>query len=143
MAIGAIAYISYIFIDFIDVKYNILPSVTAVEKIIEERGVMASWHPEGIDALVIGGSNAMYGLSAEILSDQLGISFLNLTLISEGHNEKNYYYFLQNTLSEVERDNVKTIVYSPFIFHTPADSMINYRGRQLKHQQVFCQIGRY
>lgn len=88
MAIGAIAYILYMFIDFIDVKYNIPPSVTAVEQIIEERGVMASWHPEGIDALVIGGSNAMYGLSAEILSDQLGISFLNLTLLSEGHNEK-------------------------------------------------------
>ena len=65
-----------------------------------------------INALIIGGSNAAFGLSAEQLSLQSPYNWYNLSLMHEGFSDSNYHKFVQDSSGEY-RSNIKFIVYSP------------------------------
>tara|TARA_B110000467_G_C18308486_1_gene476326 strand:+ start:855 stop:1739 length:885 start_codon:yes stop_codon:yes gene_type:complete len=68
-----------------------------------------------IDGLILGGSNAGSGLSAQVITESLGRAWYNLYLPGEGKTDKKYWSFVTQILSEGIRSNVRTIVYSSAI----------------------------
>ena len=67
---------------------------------------------QNLDCLVLGGSNAVFSLSAELLGKGIGAKCYNLSIHHEGHSSKNYWNFVDNNLSNNQKEKVKTIVYS-------------------------------
>ena len=47
-----------------------------------------------IDTLIVGGSNAFYGLSAEQMTKEIDMNVYNLSLAYEGYSLNNYVYYL-------------------------------------------------
>lgn len=64
------------------------------------------------NALLLGGSNVAYSLSANQLSDMTEYSWYNLGLSSEAFNDANYWGFVSSTLNEKQKLEVKLVVYS-------------------------------
>lgn len=65
--------------------------------------------------LILGGSNALYSLSAEILSQGSGIRWYNLALPQEGYGWGNYVAWLRHYPNS-GRDSVEVVVYSSIDF---------------------------
>lgn len=65
-----------------------------------------------VDGVILGGSNAAFSLSANMLNDKNRHSWLNLSLLNEGFTDENYWTFIEQTLSENQRFSVKEVVYS-------------------------------
>lgn len=78
--------------------------------LVERRIADVAAYP-GLDALLIGGSNVIYGLSAEQLTAETDFSFYNLGMRSEAFNERNYQTFMRETLSGM-RSDIQVVVYS-------------------------------
>ena len=84
----------------------------------EKLSANAETHVENIssnvnlDCLVLGGSNAFFSLSAELLSDELNANCYNLSLLLEGFSSENYWEFVRHTLNESQREKMQTIFYS-------------------------------
>ena len=63
--------------------------------------------------LILGGSNAYYGLSARTLSERDGYLWYNFTMLSEGYSQASYQHAIEDAFaSEAARMGVKRIVYS-------------------------------
>jgi hypothetical protein len=65
-----------------------------------------------IDALILGGSNAVFSLSAEILSEQLPYNFYNAALVNEGFGTSNYYSFVDALITEQKASEIKLVIFS-------------------------------
>ena len=65
-----------------------------------------------VDALVFGGSNAAYSLSAEDLSYKTGLSWYNASLDGELLTVKRYKNFVRELSARIERTKVRYVVYS-------------------------------
>lgn len=65
-----------------------------------------------LSALLLGGSNVVYSLSASQLDKLTELSWYNLGLSSEAFNDSNYWDYISNLLSEDRRKKIKLIVYS-------------------------------
>jgi hypothetical protein len=65
-----------------------------------------------VDGLVIGGSNALFSLSAELMSKETGNNWFNASLLNEGYNNLSYETYLENISKVIAPNLVKTIVYS-------------------------------
>jgi hypothetical protein len=66
-----------------------------------------------INALLIGGSNAVFGLSAKILTENTAFAFYNLSLLNNGFNKSEYLKYIKSISSEINRDKVALIIFSP------------------------------
>lgn len=70
-------------------------------------------HKTQITGLILGGSNAVFGLSAEQLSENLEHHyFYNLALLNQGYSSKNYLLFLKEMASIIDLDSVQIILFS-------------------------------
>jgi hypothetical protein len=65
-----------------------------------------------IDVLIIGGSNALFGISAQMLSKKSNKIFYNLSLFREGINHKNYINYLTLTTPDSTRKKIRLVLYS-------------------------------
>lgn len=66
-----------------------------------------------VGGLILGGSNAYYGLSAGLLGEELGVGFYNAALSSEGFTQLGYDRFIETLISKhVLPADVRWIVYS-------------------------------
>jgi len=65
-----------------------------------------------IDVLIIGGSNALFGISAQMLSKKSNKIFYNLSLFGEGNNHKNYINYLKLTTPDSTRKKIRLVIYS-------------------------------
>jgi hypothetical protein len=65
---------------------------------------------DDIDCLILGGSNAVFSLSAEQISNQSNLTCYNLSLLNEGFSDEAYFDFIRNL--PVERTQIKSIIYS-------------------------------
>ena len=65
-----------------------------------------------IDAIIIGGSNASVGLSAELLSELSAKNFYNLSESAEGKNDFDYFRKIDLQTSMLNRNKVGLIIYS-------------------------------
>lgn len=79
-------------------------------------------------ALLLGGSNIVYGLSAEILSSTTGASFFNLGLFKEGYSFDRYLAFSKRALAGVQIQDVDLVVYSTVDFFRSDISRIDAIG---------------
>ena len=74
---------------------------------------------DSVDALVFGGSNAVYSLSSELLSYNTGINWYNASLDDELDGIKNYKNFIRDLSARIDRTKVRYIVYSSiFVYST-------------------------
>ena len=65
------------------------------------------------EALIVGGSNAMYGLSARQLTKQLNMRFQNLALEQEGRSHAAYSNYLQGLAqTSLDPEKIRLVVYS-------------------------------
>ena len=65
---------------------------------------------DDIDCLILGGSNAVFSLSAEQISNKSQLTCYNLSLLDEGFSDEAYFDFIRNL--HIERTQIKTIVHS-------------------------------
>ena len=100
-----IFYISYIF--WSDKNYLNKPVFEAINN--KQQALKNLDH---IDGVILGGSNAWWGISAKSLSIYSDMTWANLAIPAEGYSDKNYEKFLQETLSQKKRQGVSFVVYS-------------------------------
>lgn len=116
-----------------------------------------------VDALILGGSNATFGFSAELLSQLTPYRFYNLALIRNGFNPPEHIRFLMSITSKTDRDRIKRIVFStvqvlrplPFddftmrvdgyskSFIEPSRSILGFIYDRLRAKQQFKVTGEY
>jgi len=65
-----------------------------------------------VDALVFGGSNAAYSLSAEYLTHNTGLNWYNASLDSELRTINKYKDFVRELSARIDRTKVRYVVYS-------------------------------
>ena len=65
-----------------------------------------------IDAIIIGGSNALQGISAEDLSKYSNKYFYNLSFSNEMNRHANYFKYLKLTAADSIRKKIRLVVYS-------------------------------
>ena len=65
-----------------------------------------------VEALILGGSNAAFGISAEQLSKDTHMNWYNASLMHEGFSDNNYHDFIKKSFIS-KRLQINTIVYSP------------------------------
>lgn len=66
---------------------------------------------DDIDCFVLGGSNAVFSLSAEQLSNESNLTCYNLSLLNEGFSDEAYFDFIRAL--PIERTEIKVVIYSP------------------------------
>lgn len=91
-----------------------------VQNIIDTRNKMLHSKRFRSNALIVGGSNALWGVSAESLSLKTHFSFYNLTMHSNGVNHKNYFSYIKESISDEHKDSIELILWSTiFPFKEP------------------------
>ena len=71
-----------------------------------------------IDAIIIGGSNALYGISAEDLSKYSNKHFYNFSMSNEMNHHANYMKYLKLTTADSIRQKIQLVVYSSIKLYT-------------------------
>jgi hypothetical protein len=71
-----------------------------------------------VDALVLGGSNAEYSLSAEDLSFKTGLSWYNASLTVELGTINKYRNFVRTLSARIDRTKVRYVAYSSILPYT-------------------------
>ncbi len=79
-------------------------------QLIAEQHALNLRDRDDIDCLILGGSNAVFSLSAEQISQQSSLTCYNLSLLNEGFSDEAYFDFIRNL--PIERMQIKTLVYS-------------------------------
>ena len=65
-----------------------------------------------IDAIIVGGSNAAYGISAEDLSKYSNKYFYNFSINSEMNDHSTYMKYLELSTADSIRKEIRLVVYS-------------------------------
>ena len=79
-------------------------------QLIAEQHALNLSDRDDIDCLILGGSNAVFSLSAEQISNQSNLTCYNLSLLNEGYSDEAYFDFIRNL--PIEGMQIKTILYS-------------------------------
>jgi hypothetical protein len=64
----------------------------------------------GIDCLILGGSNSLFSISAEQISNESDLNCYNLSLLAEGFSDAAYHRFIEEI--PIDKGGVSTIIYS-------------------------------
>tara|TARA_B110000003_G_C16585536_1_gene509719 strand:- start:82 stop:972 length:891 start_codon:yes stop_codon:yes gene_type:complete len=80
---------------------------------------------KSIDAIIIGGSNSAAGLSAALLSELTNKNFYNLSESSEGENDLDYLKTINLKTSNLDRNDVRVIIYSTLKLLSNDENRIN------------------
>jgi hypothetical protein len=113
-------------IPLVVVAYAIFVWIDCADR-IRHRELGANFHLQNVangrsvDALVFGGSNAVFSLSAKDLSYKTGLSWYNASLDGELNFVNNYENFIRKLSARIDRTKVKYVVYSnifPYLIGT-------------------------
>ena len=63
-----------------------------------------------INCLILGGSNAVFSLSAEQMSTESGLKCYNLSLLNEGYSDRAYFDFINSM--PIDRMKITSVFYS-------------------------------
>lgn len=101
-------------------------------QLIAEQHALNLSDRDDIDCLILGGSNAVFSLSAEQISNQSNLTCYNLSLLNEGFSDEAYLDFIRNL--HIERIQIKTIVYSSVYPLTETDFLqrLEWNQRQIR-----------
>mgnify|MGYP000850481188 CR=1 FL=1 len=78
---------------------------------------------ENINSIIIGGSNALWGISADQLNSLSDNQFYNLSMHSNGVNYKNYFEYILKSVEPIQAQNIDLIIWSTI--HTYLDPPYN------------------
>lgn len=67
---------------------------------------------QSVDAVILGGSNALFGLSAGSLEELTDLAWVNMAIPHEGFSSQNYFNFISDSLSNKTRLGVSFVIYS-------------------------------
>jgi hypothetical protein len=109
MAAMVIAYIWYII--FSNIRHAENDYTAHLQEIVDRRAAYLRT-TEKLDVAIIGGSNSLFGISAEQISGQTGLRAYNISLMHEGHNDKSYFEFIEESIPRAVRAGVKFVVLS-------------------------------
>ncbi|MFT6076632.1 MAG: hypothetical protein ACJAZ1_003568 [Yoonia sp.] len=70
-----------------------------------------------IEGLILGGSNALYGLSADLLSEGLGTRFYNFSFPGEASSLENYDALLETAATVADFSEVRAVIWSSIEFY--------------------------
>ena len=101
-----VIYVLYVFYDHYQFDDH------GVTGIIETRNSGLEKYNKEIEGLIIGGSNSMWGISANNLSKATNKNFYNLSMHSNGVNYKNYFSYLKETIPPLKAKKIKYIIWS-------------------------------
>lgn len=94
--------------------YNIYFDFSFTDKVAQPK--IVNMHSEHIqnstDALLLGGSNVIFGLSAKLMTEKLNLKFHNLALRNEGFNDNNYLGHVEKIAQKMDRKRVRLVIYS-------------------------------
>ena len=99
-------YIIFLFWADSDFKYHNTASLVAEKKRVSLASI------ESVGGIILGGSNAFYGLRASTLSQFSELRWANLALPAEGYSDENYWNFISGSLSNEQRLEVSNVIYS-------------------------------
>ncbi|MBE0472430.1 MAG: hypothetical protein IBX55_23345 [Methyloprofundus sp.] len=68
---------------------------------------------QDINAIILGGSNSLFSLSADMLSEQTPMRFYNASIVNEGFSSQNYFKFIEDLFTSKQAEKVKLVFYSP------------------------------
>jgi hypothetical protein len=97
-----IIYINFISLDFSQKKI-----------VLKHHEALNSKKPQGI---VLGGSNAIFGISAKTLSQELNFPIINLSLRAEGFSNENYRNYIRTIIKS--KNDIKLVIYSSMQYST-------------------------
>lgn len=106
----------YIFFYLIFVQYA--NGVRKINDIIIEKQRDNLQRKCNIEGLVLGGSNAFFGISASQITKKSNHLFINLSLYHEGGNAENYLNCVANTAKQLDHKKIKWIIYSTIDFYS-------------------------
>jgi hypothetical protein len=112
--LALIAYVVFVWIDHTHPttrdQYERDPDVKVHMQNVQNRRV---------DALVFGGSNAIFSLSAEYLSYNTGMNWYNASLYGELGSISDYRNFIRDLSARIDRTKVRYVVYSSIFSYAP------------------------
>ena len=65
----------------------------------------------GINCLILGGSNSVFGISAKQISEVLNFKCYNLSMLNQGYSSSAYWSFVEDALDGNEKQ-IKYVIYS-------------------------------
>lgn len=89
-----------------------LASATMFSGSIHDQKVTRMQSIGAVEGLIVGGSNAVYSLSAERLSELSGETWFNAALPREGFSEENMTTFVDEFVNSVDANKISTVVIS-------------------------------
>ena len=105
-----IPFLLCFYIIFVFIENNYLLKSNAYE--ITEHKMASLRSTDTITGIILGGSNALYGLSASTLSQLSEQQWFNLALIAEGYSDENYWNFVHKSLTNEQRLEISHVIYS-------------------------------
>jgi hypothetical protein len=82
-------------------------------RFIAEQHTINLKNKDSVDCLILGGSNAVFSLSAEQVSNETNLNCYNLSLLNEGYSFSNYWKFIG--LLPINFSGVKYVFYSSIV----------------------------
>src|SRR5215469_13371847 len=109
IGMGAIplVLVAYVIFIWIDHAHHNVPVERDADVKVHLQNVKRS-----VNALVFGGSNAAYSLSAEDLSYKTGLSWYNASVDGELETTNRYQLFVRELSARIDRAKVRYVVYS-------------------------------
>lgn len=98
-------YINFIF--WADHNY----SKNSIQELISKKQ-QATNSFSSVDGIILGGSNAQFGINAKSLSTLTNLTWVNLAIPFEGFSDTNYANFISNSLNDAKRLDVSFVLYS-------------------------------
>lgn len=106
VALFVVAYFGWVAVS------GILAHATTFSWSVHDQKVARMQAVGDVDGLIVGGSNALYSLSAKQMSELTGGSWFNAALPNEGFTVENQAAFLDQFAESVAAENVETVVIS-------------------------------
>lgn len=97
-----------------------------------------------IDSLVLGGSNSVLSISAEILNSKTNKNWYNASMISEAYSDQNYQAFIISSFDKSKRERIETVLFSSLVPFLIGEIKLraNYSGPIEGHHKVGLKPGK-
>jgi hypothetical protein len=110
--VNANRFINTVVIPLVIVAYGVFLLIDHNNQVNGRDHIQSIQKIGSIDGLVFGGSNAMYGLSAEFLSYYTGIKWHNASVLAELGTIQQHKSFIEALSARIDRTKVRYVVYS-------------------------------
>lgn len=104
------------------VYFNLGDDNASQQRIIDQH--LENMDDQVLGGVVLGGSNAIYGVSASLLSEKTDLQFTNISLRSEGFNNYNYRAYVSGIFEDSyiqDAASIEVVIYSSIQYSRDSD----------------------